>query len=118
MPKSESASPGHSMPSPSADQKTPNVVSIAPTPNFIVFSGTWVRGCLSATPSPITTTPATMAPQIAALMADAPPAPKAMTMNATSRPSRSTDLYEMTVPTQSHSFLRRPWARSSATSRW
>ena len=61
-------------------------------------------------------TPAAIAPTIAAFIAATPFAPNAMTMNATSMPSRSTALYATIVPTQSHSVFLRPCARSSATS--
>src|SRR4029077_4999254 len=40
----QNASPGHATPSPSENQNTPNAERIAPTPNFIQFSGTIVRG--------------------------------------------------------------------------
>ena len=40
---SATSPPGHSMPAPSPLQKMPNAVSITPTPNFNVFSGTRVK---------------------------------------------------------------------------
>src|SRR5262245_46709102 len=38
------SAPGHSTPAPSPDQKIPNDVSMIPTPNFSVFSGTRLSG--------------------------------------------------------------------------
>ena len=54
--------PGHSTPAPSALQKIPNEVSITPTPNFNVFSGTRVSGACTITPAINTTTSAAAAP--------------------------------------------------------
>ena len=42
-PTSAASPPGQCAPAPSADQKIPNVVSMTPTANFIVFSGTRER---------------------------------------------------------------------------
>src|SRR6476469_10067116 len=44
IPRSASSPPGHDTPVPSAAQKIPNVVSMIPTANFNVFSGTRLRG--------------------------------------------------------------------------
>ena len=50
--------PGQRAPAPSALQNVPNDVSITPTRNFIVFSGTRASGALIATPASGTTTTA------------------------------------------------------------
>src|SRR5437870_13337921 len=104
----DAASPGHSVPMPSPNQNTPNDESIAPTPNFIQFSGTAVSGCRSAAATAVTMTPAATATQIAAAMAETPFAPNEMTMKATSGPSRSTALYATIIPLQSHSVFVTP----------
>ncbi len=41
---SAESDPGQCAPAPSAPQKVPNAVSITPTANFSVFSGTLARG--------------------------------------------------------------------------
>src|SRR5205823_4980347 len=61
-PRSATSAPGQVMPAPSALQKIPNAVSITPTPNFSVFSGTRVRGAWTITPATRTTTSAATAP--------------------------------------------------------
>src|SRR6185437_10979650 len=49
--------PGQCAPAPSAPQNVPNAVSMIPTTNFSVFSGTRASGALTANPtSPITST--------------------------------------------------------------
>ena len=83
------------MPTPSPAQNVPNDVSITPTVNLSVFSGTRLSGCRTSAPMVTTATRATVAP--AAATAVAPWfAPSVITMNATSRPSSSVDLNEMT----------------------
>src|SRR6185437_5546558 len=57
-PRIAASPPGHSAPAPSADQKIPNVVSITPTANFSVFSGTRASGARTAIPTPATRTSA------------------------------------------------------------
>ena len=91
---SAASPPGQSAPAPSAPQNIPYDVSITPTANFIVFSGTRASGACSARPA--TTTAAIATPAAAA----ARPtscwlAPNVMTMNATSRPSSSTPLKDI-----------------------
>ena len=51
---SEASSPGQCAPAPSAAQKVPKVVSITPTANFIVFSGTRGSGARTSTPTTAT----------------------------------------------------------------
>ena len=48
---SAASPPGHDAPAPSAPQNIPNDVSITPTKNFIVFSGTRASGARTATPA-------------------------------------------------------------------
>src|ERR1700722_16668458 len=50
--------PGQLAPAPSAPQNMPKELSITPTANFIVFSGTLARGARAATPAAITTSTA------------------------------------------------------------
>src|SRR6266849_3712826 len=83
---------GQSMPKRSPDQNVPKVVSMIPTINFKVFSGTLWRGACTKAPTRITSRPAAVAPRAAKPMPLAPPPPKEMTMKATSSPSSSTDL--------------------------
>ena len=66
-------------------QKIPNEVSMTPTPNFNVFSGTRVSGACTITPAISTTTNAAAAP-IAANPTLCCVPPNVTTMNATSRP--------------------------------
>src|SRR5262249_30463579 len=49
--------PGHDTPAPSAPQNTPNEVSMTPTANFMVFSGTRDSGARTAIPTAATTDP-------------------------------------------------------------
>src|SRR5690348_15865439 len=87
-------------PAPSAPQKMPKVVSSEPTANFMVFSGSRASGWRTATPAPATTRMAASAP-----ITERPTwcrlAPKATTMNATSRPSSSTPLKDSVKAYQS-----------------
>src|SRR5262249_51579803 len=100
--------PGQSAPAPSAAQNVPKLVSMTPTPNFIVFSGTRLSGAWTTAPTTRTTTSAAAA--AAAARPTAPcVAPNVTTMNATSRPSRNTPL-NATV----NAYQSRP-ARSSIT---
>src|SRR5581483_1273206 len=64
-PGSDASSPGQCTPVPSADQKMPKVVSITPTVNLSVFSGTRVSGPRTSTPAIATSTSATPAPSAA-----------------------------------------------------
>src|SRR4051812_5494895 len=50
-PSSDASAPGQLMPAPSALQKMPKAVSITPTPNFNVFSGTRVSGACTIVPA-------------------------------------------------------------------
>src|SRR6516165_10262717 len=52
--------PGHDTPAPSAPQKIPNEVSMTPTANFRVFSGTLASGACTTTPPTATTITAAM----------------------------------------------------------
>src|SRR6185437_9352301 len=54
--------PGQLAPTPSALQKVPKVVSITPTANFIVFSGTRLSGAWMSTPTAPTMMIAAAAP--------------------------------------------------------
>src|SRR5260370_23919447 len=83
---------GQSMPKLSPDQNVPKVVSMIPTINFKVFSGTFWRGACTKAPTRITSRPAAVAPRVTNPMPLAPPPPKEMTIKATSSPSSSTDL--------------------------
>src|SRR3954447_14034063 len=88
------ASPrGQRTPAPSPAQNIPKVVSMAPTANFIVFSGTRLSGRWTNTPARSTTTAAAAAPSAASPTLCCAP-PKVTTMNATSRPSSRTPLNE------------------------
>ena len=76
---------------PSAPQNVPNEVSMMPTTNFIVFSGTLANGARAATPTPAMTSTAAAAPS-AARPTLPWLSPKVITMNTTSSPSSSTPL--------------------------
>src|SRR5262249_47730185 len=65
IPSSAKSSPGHSAPRPSPIQNTPKLVSISPTANLRVFSGTWASGLCTASPIAITTIRAARAPKVA-----------------------------------------------------
>ena len=78
----------------------PNVVSITPTANFSVFSGTRASGARTSTPTTATMTSATPAATAASGMLPSE-LPKVITMNATSRPSSSTPLNASVKPYQS-----------------
>src|SRR5439155_15039952 len=54
--------PGQRTPDPSAAQNVPKVVSITPTPNFIVFSGTRLSGARTMSPPAPTMSTAAPAP--------------------------------------------------------
>src|SRR6202043_2667606 len=60
--RSDASAPGQLMPAPSALQKIPNEVSMTPTPNLRVFSGTRVSGACMIIPAINTTTNAAAAP--------------------------------------------------------
>src|SRR5437867_3778910 len=104
-PRRDASAPGQVMPAPSALQKIPNDVSITPTPNFNVFSGTRVSGACTIIPAINTTTNAAPAPTAASPRFPCVP-PNVTTMNATSRPSRNTPLNATVNAYQS-------WARRS-----
>src|SRR5581483_879819 len=99
-PNSAASEPGQLPPAPSVDQKIPNVVSITPTANLSVFSGTRARGGRTANPTAATSATATPAPSAASGMLPCV-LPNVSTMNATSRPSSSTPLNESVNPYQS-----------------
>src|SRR5215469_16438623 len=97
---SAASEPGQDAPAPSPPQNTPKLVSMIPTTNFIVFSGTRASGARTANPTAATSTVA----QPAAI--DARPtflalAPKVSTMKTTSSPSSSTPLNARVKPYQS-----------------
>src|SRR5437588_2133883 len=99
---------GHSTPNPSPNQKVPKVVSMMPTMNFSVFSGTFASGTRTSAPTRMTSRPAARAPSAAEAMPleretalVAALSPKVITMNATSRPSSKTDLYDSRNPKRS-----------------
>src|SRR5206468_304937 len=50
--------PGHTAPAPSAPQKVPKPVSITPTTNFMLFSGTRASGARTRIPAAATTSTA------------------------------------------------------------
>src|SRR5262249_14563387 len=81
---SDASLPGHARPAPSPLQKIPNAVSITPTPNFSVFSGTRESGAWTAAPTTSTATSAIAAPAAARPTWCCAP-PNVMTMKATSR---------------------------------
>src|ERR1700677_2149330 len=88
---SAASPPGQLAPAPSARQNMPNELSITPTANFSVFSGTRASGALAAAPTAMTSS--TASPAAAAARATwCWLAPKVSTINATSRPSKSTPL--------------------------
>src|SRR5262245_6250037 len=109
--------PGHDAPAPSAPQKTPNEVSMTPTPNFMLFSGTRDSGACTATPTAATTITA------ATTLSAARPtsfwlAPNVMAMNTTSSPSSSTPLNDRVNAYQSPTRPRRPPAAALAAATW
>src|SRR5216683_8408670 len=81
--------PGQSIPKPSPVQNTPKADSITPTPNFKVFSGTRESGRWTIAPTRRTSAHASSAPRLAGSNRP-PPAPTAITINTTSRPSSRT----------------------------
>src|SRR6266566_8303005 len=81
--------PGQSSPNPSPVQNTPKADSITPTPNFRMFSGTRDSGRWTIAPISRTSAHAKSAPRLAGSNRP-PPAPTAMTINTTSRPSSRT----------------------------
>src|SRR5215471_9439291 len=109
--------PGQEAPAPSAPQKMPNEVSMTPTANFMVFSGTRASGACTATPAAATTTTAA-----AALSAARPTlfwlAPKVMAMNTTSSPSSRTPLNDRVNAYQSWTQPRRPPGAARAAATW
>src|SRR5256885_3758716 len=109
--------PGQDAPAPSAPQKMPNEVSMTPTANFRVFSGTRASGACTTTPTTATTTTAT-----AALSAARPTlfwlAPKVMAMNTTSSPSSRTPLKDRVNAYQSWTQPRRPPGAALAAATW
>src|SRR5205807_3952963 len=115
------SSPGHCSPTPSPAQNVPNPVSIIPTTNFSVFSGTRLNGLCTTTAAPVTSTAASTEPSSAGLISPAV-SPNVITINTTSSPSSSTPLKATVNAVQSM-----PWplltsagmgtALNSATSR-
>lgn len=96
MARRDASPPGQPAPAPSVPQNMPNEVSITPTANFIVFSGTLASGARAAAPAWMTNS--TASPAAAAAAASGMRcwfAPKVSTMNATSKPSKSTPLKEI-----------------------
>ena len=87
-------------PAPSAPQNAPKAVSITPTTNFMVFSGTRASGARTATPASATSTTAAPA-AIAASGMSCWLLPNVSAMNATSSPSSSTPLNERVKAYQS-----------------
>src|SRR5262245_16093430 len=85
------SSPGQPMPNPSPVQYTPNADNITPTPNFKIFSGTRASGRWTMIPASTTSAQAASAPRLAG-QSKPRPAPTAMTMKTTSRPSSTTAL--------------------------
>ncbi|WP_414640463.1 hypothetical protein [Amycolatopsis sp.] len=88
---SATSAPGHCAPAPSLPQNVPNAVSITPTMNFMVFSGTRASGARTANPAAVTRTTAQPAAaaasgRLCSLL------PKVRAMNTTSSPSNSTPL--------------------------
>ena len=110
--------PGQCTPAPSAPQNVPNEVSMTPTPNFIVFSGTRASGARAAIPTPAITSTAAAAPS-AARPRFPWLSPNVIAMNTTSRPSSSTPLNDRVNAYQSRTPSRPPGAaaRAAATSR-
>src|SRR6266702_4213327 len=80
-PRIAASPPGQSAPAPSADQKIPQVVSMIPTANFIVFTGTRASGARASTPTSATSNTAATAPAAASGI-DPCVLPKVRTMNA------------------------------------
>src|SRR5215472_19184159 len=109
--------PGQDTPAPSAPQKMPNEVSMTPTANFSVFSGTRASGACTTTPTMATTTTAATA-----LSAARPTfpwlAPNVMAMNTTSSPSSSTPLNDRVNADQSWTQPRRPPGAARAAATW
>src|SRR5258708_6946503 len=108
--------PGHDTPAPSALQNVPKVVSRSPTANFSVFSGTWLRGARTTTPT--ATTIRSAAPAAAAAIATPwlRAAPNVITMKAPPSPSRKPPL-KASVNEYQPSPARRSDAASSASAR-
>ncbi len=94
---SAASEPGQWAPAPSAPQNVPNAVSMIPTTNFMVFSGTRASGALTATPTAATTATAQAAATAASPMS-CWLLPKVSTMNTTSSPSSSTPLNDSVNP--------------------
>ena len=97
---SAASDPGQCAPAPSAPQNVPNAVSMIPTTNFRVFSGTRASGARTAAPTAATSTTAQPAATAASGMLCALP-PNVRAMNTTSSPSSSTPLKDRVNPYQS-----------------
>src|SRR5581483_6033272 len=91
IPRMARSAPGQSIPVPSTLQKIPKVLSIRPTANFIVFSGTPLSGWCTSAPTIATSASARPAPSAASGMLPWV-LPNVSTMKATSSPSRNTPL--------------------------
>src|SRR5579883_3444928 len=85
------SAPGQLAPAPSAPQKVPNELSMTPTTNLSVFSGTRASGARAAAPAAATTTTAARAATAASGRSRAV-VPKVTVTKATSSPSNSTPL--------------------------
>src|SRR6266480_5275617 len=85
------SAPGQATPRPSPVQKTPKAESMTPTVNLRAFSGTRARGRCRTNPAIATRAQAPSAPALAGRKSPRP-APTAMTMKTTSRPSSRTAL--------------------------
>src|SRR5712671_1905346 len=94
------SAPGHATPRPSPVQKRPNADSMTPTANLSVFSGTRASGRCTTKPTPATSRHAATAPALAGTSVPRP-ALRAITMNTTSSPSRSTALKLASAASQS-----------------
>src|ERR1700730_17574541 len=98
--------PGQAMPSPSPVQNTPKADNITPTPNLRVFSGTRDSGRWTIAPTARTRAQAASAPRLAGTSKPRP-APTAITMKTTSRPSSKTALNAVTPAAQPRFLCRR-----------
>src|SRR5436190_2404291 len=85
------SAPGQATPRPSPVQKTPKAESMTPTASLRAFSGTRASGRCRTNPAPATRAQAPSAPALAGRRSPRP-APTAITMKTTSRPSSRTAL--------------------------
>src|SRR5882672_9605849 len=94
------SAPGQATPRPSPVQKMPNAASITPTANLSVFSGTRASGRCTTKPTPAASKHAASAPPLTGTSSPGLVL-SAITMNTTSRPSRSTALKLVSTANQS-----------------